>query len=396
MRINSIVSLFRFRVRGEHLGVMLAGLGLATGCPSYVEVASGFELSPERAALDDEGTVVTTSGNSLLVADGDATSTIDLAAHALSVAGVYTPDLGVQIRAPGDIVFMANRESEAGDDCFGYMRGVYHGQSTGGGVSLLYETCHASQYGRGVAMSNNGTIAFSTVVNGSGSIHRGSIGGPITVLQSGSGEFFNNRQIAVNDEGRVMLEMEYLDGFAGGLMRALLAFDEPSQTKLELDSAVEKLGGGTTLPHAINNSGLVAFTLNQDSVMVIDESSYPVEAGVYYASPTLFNTMKDLTPIATKADGFCRFGNVDINDDGQVAFEAALGEGTCPTSMTGIYEGSDPETDAMVERGYTGLGAHQYFDEIRLGELNNAGQVSFTTTYSEPLVEPVKVWRRDP
>src|SRR5690606_20327427 len=149
----------------------------------------------------------------------DATSTIDLAAHALSVAGVYTPDLGVQIRAPGDIVFMANRESEAGDDCFGYMRGVYHGQSTGGGVSLLYETCHASQYGRGVAMSNNGTIAFSTVVNGSGSIHRGSIGGPITVLQSGSGEFFNNRQIAVNDEGRVMLEMEYSDGFAGGLMR---------------------------------------------------------------------------------------------------------------------------------------------------------------------------------
>jgi hypothetical protein len=32
---------------------------------------------------------------------------------------------------------------------------------------------------------------------------------------------------------------------------------------------------------------------------------------------------------------------------------------------------------------------------VLLGETNNAGQVSFRTTYSEPLVEPTKVWRAD-
>ncbi len=54
--------------------------------------------------------------------------------------------------------------------------------------------------------------------------------------------------------------------------------------------------------------------------------------------------------------------------------------------------GPDPSS-AVVERGDPKLGDHRFFDNIVLGELNNHGDVSFSTTSSEPLVDPVKVWR---
>src|SRR5690606_22537763 len=140
-----------------------------------------------------------------------------LTSAGLEVAGVYNPDFALQIREEGDVAFVANRLSEPADSCAGYMRGVYMANISGGGVSLIHETCQAVEYGRGVAMSTNGTLAFSTIVSGAGAIYRGAVSGPVSVLQPGSGEFYNNRQIAVNNSGRVTLEMEYVDGFAGGL-----------------------------------------------------------------------------------------------------------------------------------------------------------------------------------
>ena len=218
------------------------------------------------------------------------------------------------------------------------------------------------------------------------------------MLRSGTGGFYNTQTLDVSDAGRVVVQMEYSDGFAGGLMRGLLLFDQPEQDKAVIDTAIEKLGVGTQPPVAINASGEVAFSLAGDVSFPIGTTVYNFPAGIYRATPTLFNTPKSLTLIADLGGKYCGFGAVDINDAGDVVFEARLdGELGCTsgTASDGLFVGPDSEADAVVVRGDSGLGAHQFFDDIRLGELNDAGQVSFTTTYSEPLVDPIKVWRAD-
>ena len=47
-------------------------------------------------------------------------------------------------------------------------------------------------------------------------------------------EFFNTGGLDVDDNGRVSAQMEYFDGFAGGLMRGVLAFDTPEQAKADI------------------------------------------------------------------------------------------------------------------------------------------------------------------
>ena len=92
-------------------------------------------------------------------------------------------------------------------------------------------------------------------------------------------------------------------------------------------------------------------------------------------------------------------GRVEINDAGTVVFEARVDDdGDCGTSganFDGIFRGPDATTDAVVTFGSPVLGNHQFYDSIHFGELNSSDQMSFTTTYSEPLVMPVIVWRAD-
>lgn len=233
-------------------------------------------------------------------------------------------------------------------------RGAYHVTTSGGPVTTYYESCIGSPDGhvvQQIGLSLNGTVAFSQIVNGHGAIYRGPVEGPVAILRSGSGTFYNTSGLDVNDAGRVIVQMEHSDGI---LRRGVLAFDTPEQTLASVSTAIEKLGIG-------------------------------------------MNTPKSLTLIADLSGAYCRFGSVDINDSDEVAFEAALDtEGHCAgTTFDGIFSGPNAAT-SMVSRGDEALGSHQFFDTIVLGELNNAGQVSFITTYSEPLVEPTKVWRADP
>lgn len=144
---------------------------------------------------------------------------------------------------------------------------------------------------------------------------------------------------------------------------------------------------------AMNKKGKVAFRL-PDITITIEDVDYSFEAGVYKAEPTPWNTPKSVTQIAGLDGPYCGFGSTEINDAGNVVFEAQLDGGpNCGTPFfDGIYSGPDPSS-AVVERGDPKLGDHRFFDNIVLGELNNAGDVSFSTTSSEPLVAPVKVWR---
>jgi hypothetical protein len=183
-------------------------------------------------------------------------------------------------------------------------------------------------------------------------------------------------------------------------MRGILLFDTPEQDKATIDTAIEKLGIGVQPPVAINASGQVAFTLPAAASFPIGGTTFTFGPGVYRATPTLFNTPKALTKIADDSGPYCRFGVVDINDSGTVVFEAALDTGSHCTGSTagydGIFAGPDPDADQVVVSGDSRLGAHQNFDTIHLGEINNAGQVAFLTELSASAVNPLAVWRWAP
>lgn len=375
---------------------------LLTGCTGYdyVQIHESFDIDSEaRAALADDGIVVTASSDTLFVGDGTApVTTIDLAALDLEItaSNAHRP---VQVNESGDLVLVADREGAMG--CMSGARGAYAMTTGGGPATTLVENCNGpmgAHVGPNVAMNADGVVAVSDIVNGMGAVRRGPVAGPLSVLRSGTGEFYNTSGIDIAGDGRVAVHMEYFDGFAGGLMRGTLTFDTPEQAKADIDTAVEKLGIGSQPPHAIAPDGLVAFSMNSNFTLNIGGTMYPFVAGVYVASPTQFNTPKDLALVADLAGPYCRFGAVDIADGGFVVFEAELDSGAnCGTPFwDGLFTGADPDDDVVVVRGDADLGAHQYFDGVRLGEINAAGQIAFVTTYSEPLVAPIFVWRADP
>lgn len=380
---------------------LVLGLGLAGGCNvPYTEITSGFDILPTvRPALANDGTVVAAEAERLLVGNGDTLTPIDLAPFDLFI-GPGLARRSVQVRSEGDLVFVANRTGVA--DCLGAGRGAYRLTTAGGPLTVLREGCPADPgpaVGQNIALSANGTVAVSDIRNGQGAIHRGPATGPLSILRSGTSEFYNVGNASgldVNDLGRVAAQLEYFDGIAGGLMRGILLFETPEQPKAEIGTAIEKLGIGISPPVAINASGTVAFSLNSSVTIPIGGITYTYAAGVYVATPTLFDTPKSLVLVAGLTGPYCGFGTVDINDAGTVAFEARIdGELGCNdgSAYDGIFTGADPTATAVVVRGDEALESHQFFDSVVLGEINASGQVSFITTYSEPLVPPIIVWR---
>jgi len=374
----------------------LAPLLASTACDTYdlVELASGFDLVPAaRPALAENGTVVAARTDELLVTDGTTSSTVAIDGLQFLALGL-TPRHVVRVRDEGDIVFVADRAGAPG--CMSNARGAYHVTSSGGAVTPYFEGCIGAPDGhvvQQIGLSPGGIVAFSQIVNGHGALYRGPVDGAVSVLRTGNGTFYNTSGLDVNDAGRVIVQMEHSDGI---LRRGVLAFDTPEQELPTIFTAIEKLGIGVQPPIAINDTGTVALALNTDVSFTIGGVSYSYVAGVYRSTPTLFNTPKDLTLVADLSGAYCRFGSVQINDSDEVAFEAALDSGTnCATgAFDGIFTGSNAG-NSIAARGDEALGAHQFFDTIVLGELNDAGQVSFLTTYSEPLVDPIKLWRAD-
>lgn len=387
--------------------------------PIFQEIASGFDISASvRPAVANNGNVafmagVDTNNARVVVEDTGVLSDIDLSLFGLELSG-FSGERSVQIRDEGDVVFLASK-TVPNAVCFtGQQKGAYATDTAGSFITPYVENCFGPDGSpkSDISMSENGTVAFSSIKNGDGAIYRGPVSGPVTELRSGSGTFFNTRQLDVNNTGRVAVQMEYFDGFVGGLMRAVFLFDSPGQSKEDLDVAIEKMGIGDSPAIAINASGQVAISFKHDATVRYKDGgggpniSQTIEAGVYVATPNPFNSALNNAPtnlvkIADTSGDYCQFGNVDINDDGRVVFEAKLDDGSsdCISTFDGIYDGifmgEDSVFDRIVTRGDDGLGAHEFFDSVRLGELNNQGQVTLLSTYSEPLVEPIKVWRVD-
>jgi len=363
----------------------------ALAAPTFVEVAREFRdglmwlNSDVLPALADDGTVVFVGsrvyeehhGAVLFSGDGSAA----LHARDLSASGLSNLR-SLDVNAEGQLVFVADRVAEL------VRRGVYTTNTSGAPVGTLHEAPYTPGEGpsdfvvSNVALSPNGTVAFATIVLGSGAIYRGPATGPVTALRTGSGVFYNVRELDVNDAGQVAVQMEYTDRTAG-LSRAILLFDAPEQTLDDLDTAIERLSTSVQPMPAINASGQVAFALNTSVTLLYFDppgvfSSTPARTialapGVYVATPTPWGEPNEITQYASAAGAYASFGRVDINDAGLVAFQATLDSGGF-----GVFTGPSPSLHKVLAAG--DMVGSQRIAWVGLSELNNEGELTLVTT----------------
>lgn len=327
-------------------------------------------------------------------ANGTAAASVDVGS-----AG-HEQVLSLQIDDAGRLAFLSRRRTPTGDEA----RGVYVA-AIDAPIRTLVEATDASAPdgsspppSSNVALSPKGTIAFSTVLSAQGGVFRGSLGGTEapSLLRSGTGTFYNTKQLDVTDGGSVAVQMEYGDPVRG-LARGILLFSSAEQTLEEVSAAVEKLGIGTQPEPSMNARGEVAFFLDRTDTMPFfdppdDRTAGPVreitlEPGVYVSTPTPFGRPSQVRQVATASGAFDQFFHVEINDAGLVVFEASLDDG-----RRGVYRGPDPQGDKIVEVG-DDLGGERV-SWVSLGELNDAGQVAVVTRGD--VTRPRRLWRVGP
>lgn len=374
------------------LGVIVA----LSGCGPVVEVFSGDELlQNSRPALAEDGTVVAAEAHRIHVGLGEETKVLSVPAELEIHQDPLRVRRLIRVRSEGDIVFVTQK-TDATCTTGPQRGGVYRTDKSGANVSEVFSSC-VPTIPLQVAMSPNGTVAFSTVVNGAGAIWRGPVDGAVSVLRSGSGRFTYNTfddSFDVSDEGNVLAEMEYLDIPLNKLSKGVFLFATPEQGQDETHTLMEKLPVGAIGEFALNQTGGFIWATNGES----SRDGIEYAPGIYRVTPTPFNAPKDLTKLVGPEDGYCAFGEVDLNDHGEFVFEAARpdGSGAClDVEMDGIFRGPDPVFNAVILRGASTLGQHAQFDKIVLGELNNQGELSFLTTSSKAGVPKTKVWRSD-
>lgn len=324
------------------------------------------------------------SGQAIFVGDGGSLT------HAATAAAGYAAVQSVQIAGANQVAFGNNPSPPDATN------GVYRTDATGSFFTVVHQSAQPKY--RQLRMSSNGTLVFSDIVNGSGALYRAPPGQPPELLRQGTGTYYNTGQLDVDNDGRVVAQMEYLDPI-GQLRRGVLVFDTPGDTLQTVETTVERANVAVQAPVAINNQGQVAFTLNLSVTIQYYTPPFPgggtpsgtlqLDPGVYVATPTAFGTPFTFQRIAGSA--YTDFGNVDINDQGLVVFEATAG------GRRGLFTGKNPKTDAIV---VAGLSPASVWPKdlrgatVRLGQLNNANQVSFVAT-AAPLSKMSKVWRAD-
>lgn len=380
-----------YRITGAAgLGLLCVFPGSALAAPSFEEVAREFtgglmwlnaDLAP---ALSDDGTVVFAGstdyavydGEVLFSGDGGPLSTRDPSSYGLS--NVHS----LRANAAGTIVMVADRAADV------VQRGVYATSTLGSSFATVYEAPYtpidwpSAYVTSNVALSPNGTVAFATIRNAAGAIYRGPVAGPLTTLRTGSGTFFNVRDLAINDAGAVAVQMEYTDPTAG-LSRGILLFDAPEQTLSEIDTAIERTSVGVQPRPSINATGQVAFALATSVTLLFFDppgvyTEEPAQTltlgpGVYVSTPTPWGHPSIVTLVAGTDGPYESFGKVAINDSGLVAFEASLDDGG-----SGIFTGPSATLHKVVAQGDV-VGPH-LFSWLRMGELNNEGELSLLTS----------------
>jgi hypothetical protein len=349
--------------------------------------SADFVIGGVRPALNDDGRVAFVASDAagvdhLALADGGPITSFDVSAWGLTnVAEIALDDVS-------NLAFLAATPASAS------RFGVFATDSTGTSLQVFY----AAQAGGGIqdggsisassrlALAPNGTLAFSSIISGAGALYRGPVTGPVSVVLSASGTFYNNQELDLNSSGIIAMQMEH---GACGLQRGILLFDTPEPTLDGVTKAIAGLSDGQQPALAINDASEIALALSgvTSPVNILrcaggQTQTQSVPLGVYIATPTPFDDPPDLTPVADTTGAFVSFGEVDIDNAGSVVFEANLAGGG-----RGIFKGPDPVADKIVATGDTLAG--EVVTDVQLGHLNDACQLSLITVSSNGR----RVWR---
>ena len=371
------------------LWLSLLNADLVNAAPSFEIIGQdfvdgvGFISGNIRPSIGEDGKVVfagtqlPVGAQSFFVGDG----TNPLSPVEYSVAG-YSQAKVVKIDSTGTVSFIAQRNASPMN-----FQGVYRTNTTGSSYSTVFEVedvfgpppIPAPQHR--LAVSGNGTLAFSNIRDGDGDLYTAVAGGPATVLRAGSGTFYNNLPFDVNNSGAVAIQMEYTDP-NNGLSRGILVFDTPGDTLASIETAVERVGVGVQPRLAMNNHGNVAFILESNITINYFNPPLPgggtpsgsqtLTPGIYVSTPSAFGTPFSFTKIADTSGAFNSFGEIRYNDLGTVVFEASV-EVSPGNYEWGIFTGGDPVNDLLVRTGVnTSInGQNNFFSVIRLGDLND-------------------------
>ncbi|MET0342267.1 MAG: hypothetical protein ABW252_14780 [Polyangiales bacterium] len=301
--------------------------------------------------LADDGTVAfwgstANSPNSIFVGDGTAVWPIDVGASGLSRPR--------SIKLNGDaLVFVADAPSA---------RGVYAVDRAGGPIAPVHVIGGPGKLPaiNDVALSTNGTLAFATVCSdcgrGGGAVLTGTRFGALTELQrgtAGGGAFlYNSQYVDINDRGQVAVQAEYLPEYK----RAIFVLQRAGDPIANVDTAVDGLGSGSQPRPALNNRGEVAYVLDRTQVII--------------ATPSRFGTPKAARIIADASGPYASFGRVDLDDRGNVVFEATLDDG-----RKGIFSGPDAAAHKVALEGEP-VGGLPIVTLHAMGQLNNQSQLA--------------------
>lgn len=393
------------------LGGVLVGATRARGVDAtFVQVAREFQSNVGLldvnipAALSADGKVAFVAGYQLadpaapkriFTVNGGVVGSIDLPAGGFSIVR------SVQVNATGNIAFVANHHVDLPSPA--NYRGAYRTAIGGGPIQTILERPTSASYPDeggpqyNIDLTEGNQVAFSTIISGTGAIYRGPLAGPLEVVRTGTGTFYNTKEVVMNAAGTVAAQMEHVRPF-GGLGRGILVFDAPgaggSDPAITARTVIEQLSVGVQPAPAINNGGQVAFSLATPITMTFYTppndffggsvlTKQILRPGVYVGTPNAYGVPKLLTKVVDDVGPFNTFGRVQINDDGVVVFEASLDGGGF-----GIFTGDDPEMNEVVSIGDMVDGT--LVSALYLGELNNNDQ--FTMITSDFITTDRRVW----
>lgn len=354
------------RAGADLVGLVFLGLLMGTmpaAAQHFEEIAS--ELADGLNVLDtsvlpdlsNDGRIVFTGApigigaNKVFVGTGEGLVSVDLAS--------FSNLRNVEIDSLGDVAWTADRVL-AGVN----YRGVYRAQVDPGiqanyprftiyqGRILPYSALQPPARSQ-IALSSHGELLYSSLTNGDGGIYKGPIEGPQDLFVEGSGTYYNNLQLDLNEIGEVAVQLEYSDPILN-LARGIFVFDAPLQIREDARTAVEKLGIGEQYAPDLNNAGQVAFVVFGSPTMTFYDppddpdgaiiAEVELSPGVWLATPTSFGLPPSLTQLVDTTSEYTSISRVLLDDFGRIVFSATKVDG-----VRGVYSGPDPVADKLVE-----------------------------------------------
>ena len=304
-------------------------------------------------SISNDGTVAfagTTplSASAIIVGDADALWPIDMVSRGLSRPR--------SIKVNDDaLVFIADAPSA---------RGVYTVKRTGGSVTPVHVEGGAGKLPTmsDVALAHNSTVAFATVcsdcMRGGGGVFIGPLLGAMRELQHGApaGFLYNSQYLDLNEAGQVALQAEYLPDYK----RGIFVLSRPGEPVASVGTVAEGLASASQPRPAINDRNQIAYVLDRNQVIV--------------GTPTPYGTAKSTRVFADTSGPYASFERADIDNEGNVVFEATLDDG-----RKGIFVGPDPNAHKVVVDGDDMMGT-VITRVLAMGQINNQRQVALFAT----------------